>query len=67
MIAQQAKSEIRNLIVKANAALHRSDIGDLRDMLNGAIRRVNALKLRDMERGSSLSLLLTGEEKPDGD
>jgi hypothetical protein len=57
MITKESKSEIRNLIVKANLALHRSDIGGLRENLKGAMCRVEALSLCDLERGYSLSLL----------
>lgn len=57
MITKETKSEIRNLIVKANLALHRSDVGGLRELLRTAVQRVSTLKLQDVESGCSLSLL----------
>lgn len=57
MITKETQSEIRNLIVKANLALHRSDIGGLRELLRAAFQRASTLNLRDVESGCSLSLL----------
>lgn len=67
MITSETKAEIRNLIVKANLALHRSDVRSLRDMLESAVRRVNALGLRDIGQGCSLPLLLTNRREHDGE
>jgi hypothetical protein len=56
MINAETKAEIRNLIVKANLALHSSDIGGLLETLGGALSRVESLGLRDVEIGFSLPL-----------
>jgi hypothetical protein len=57
MITREAKAEIRDLIVKANMALHSSDVRVLREMLFGALHRATHLKLDDIESGHSMPLL----------
>lgn len=59
MITQETRAEIRNMIVTANMALHRGDIGRLYELLNKATHRVKSLNLCDIEVGRSLSMLDT--------